>query len=76
MTKGDTNLRFKLIKEKGETRQRQFIHISCFVLHPECTYNIQTSKVDGIHYIDRTRKNTGICLICGNMIGMTVPCNN
>ena len=63
-------------REQGEGKARQFIHISCFVLHPECSYNQARRRVEGVHHIDRSRKNTGLCLICGNMIGLTVPCTN
>lgn len=36
----------------------------------------ERGRVEGLHRIDRSRKNMGLCLICGNMIGLTVPCNN
>ena len=32
--------------------------------------------VEGIHRIDRSRKNPSICSVCGNVIGLTVPCYN
>jgi hypothetical protein len=76
LTKGDTNLRFRITRQREEGRKKQYIHISCFVLHPDCSYNAALGRVEGLHYIDRSRKSTGLCLICGNMIGLTVPCNN
>jgi hypothetical protein len=50
--------------------------VSCFVLHPECSYNLAEGKVEGVHLIDRSKKNSSICLLCGNMVGLTVPCTN
>lgn len=50
--------------------------MSCFVLHPECSYNLAEGKVEGVHLIDRSKKNSSICLLCGNMVGLTVPCTN
>ena len=35
-----------------------------------------THKVEGLHLVDRSRKNPSICLICGNMVGLTVACTN
>lgn len=50
--------------------------MSCFVLHPECTYNVAHRKVEGFHLIDRSKKNVSMCWICGNLIGLTVGCTN
>lgn len=66
-----------IFREKDEKFvQSLYIHVSCYIMRPECTYNLATESVDGFHYIDRTRKNTNNCAICGNMVGITVPCNN
>ena len=64
------------MQRNEEEFDRSFIHVSCYVLHPECSYNSVTGLVEGLHLIDRARKNMNNCSLCGNMLGMTVPCNN
>jgi hypothetical protein len=37
---------------------------------------LASERVEGMHLIDRSKKNANICAVCGNMVGITVSCNN